>query len=302
MPAAPGARAAQAKPQPQAQSEPQSQAYSGGVPAGAPANPADLVRDMVNNEIAAETATDSFWQFTQTTKKNGKTQVDQVVETPKGNLERITARNGQPLDAAESRQQVQHIHELVSHPAEWQRSQRSAQDDTKKANEFLRILPTAFRFRYLGEKDGVVDIEATPNPAFRPTARETEVFHHMTGNIRINLAQKRMVGINGRLTSPVIFGGGILGHLNEGGTFVVAQREVGPNHWELTDLNVHMMGKALIFKTISVEQQQNCANFKEVPKDITLEQAEKILTAPEPPSDEQAGSPAGAGPKKKRGA
>jgi hypothetical protein len=50
--------------------------------------------------------------------------------------------------------------------------------------------------------------------------------------------------------------------------------------WELTVLNVQMKGKALFFKTISVQQKMLRSGFRRVSDDLTLAQAADILGEP----------------------
>jgi hypothetical protein len=83
--------------------------------------------------------------------------------------------------------------------------------------------------------------------------------------------------MKGRLMKDVKFGGGILGHLEQGGTFDVRQEEVAPNHWEITELKVNMKGKALFFKTISVQQNELRDHFERVSDTLTLSQAADSL-------------------------
>jgi hypothetical protein len=82
------------------------------------------------------------------------------------------------------------------------------------------------------------------------------------------------------LASEVKFGDGFLGHLVEGGTFSIEQRNVGEDHWDIVRLNVNMNGKALFFKTISVHQQQEDSEYKPLPASITLQQAAQLLGQP----------------------
>jgi Tfp pilus assembly PilM family ATPase len=79
------------------------------------------------------------------------------------------------------------------------------------------------------------------------------------------------------LIDEVRFGGGLLGHLNKGGTFDVKQTMVSPGYWELTVLNVQMNGKALFFKTISVKEKYFRTEFKRVPDDLTVAEAAEML-------------------------
>jgi hypothetical protein len=75
----------------------------------------------------------------------------------------------------------------------------------------------------------------------------------------------------------VKFGGGLLGHLDQGGEFYVRQAEVEPGCWELITMTVNMKGKALFFKTIGVQQTEHRLAFHRVPDNLTPAQAAKIL-------------------------
>src|ERR1700683_4855399 len=126
-------------------------------------------------------------------------------------------------------------------------------------------------------ESGLMRLRFKPNPNFHPKSREGEVFHHMEGVMWVEPRQKRMAELDGRLLDQVKFGGGLLGHLNAGGTFSVRQTDVGDGHWEMTLLDVKMDGKALFFKTIAVREKEVDSNFQPLPKGLSLEQAAEIL-------------------------
>lgn len=99
----------------------------------------------------------------------------------------------------------------------------------------------------------------------------------MEGSVWVNSKEARVEEITGHLIHEVKFGGGLLGHLNKGGTFDVKQAEVARGYWEMTLLKVQMKGKALFFKTIGVQQNYSRSDFRQVPDDLTLAQAADIL-------------------------
>ena len=66
-------------------------------------------------------------------------------------------------------------------------------------------------------------------------------------------------------------------NLDKGGRFEVRQTEVAPGQWEMTALLVDMKGKALLFKTIDVQQAESHSDFHRVPDDLTLAEAASIL-------------------------
>ena len=116
-----------------------------------------------------------------------------------------------------------------------------------------------------------------PNPEFHANGHESEVFHHIEGVMLVAPRQKRLAEIDGQLLSEVKFWGGILGHLDQGGTFCVKQRNVGGGHWEMTEPDVQMSGKALFFKTLSVHEKQTDSDFRPLPDHTSLRQAAEFL-------------------------
>ena len=95
----------------------------------------------------------------------------------------------------------------------------------------------------------------------------------MQGEMTVDTKQERLAALNGHLMEDVKFGGGLLGHLDKGGKFEVRQTEVAPGQWEMTALLVDMKGKALLFKTIGVQETENHSDFHRVPDDLTLAEA-----------------------------
>jgi hypothetical protein len=90
--------------------------------------------------------------------------------------------------------------------------------------------------------------------------------------------------MTGRLTQEVKFGGGLLCHLAQGGEFHVEQAEVAPGYWELTLLHVDMCGKALFFKSISVQQDEIRSDYRRISDNLTLAQASTSLIEKRPQS------------------
>jgi hypothetical protein len=47
--------------------------------------------------------------------------------------------------------------------------------------------------------------------------------------------------------------------------------------WQITETHTHIVGHILIFKTISEEEDNVKTNFKQLPSDISMRQAEAML-------------------------
>ena len=238
----------------------------------------ELVRRVVTNELKAEGQDHSLWMFRlETEKPNAQKEVDEVVETKDGDLKRPILIHGRELTPEEQEQVDKRIQRLIHNPDALRKSLNDKTQDTARSQRLLKMLPDAFVFNY-GERHGdLVQLNFSPNPHFRPPTREAQVFHAMEGSIWVDSKKARVAAITGHLTREVKFGGGMLGHLDKGGEFEVKQAEVAPGYWELIRLNVQMKGKALFFKTISVQQKYSRSSFKRVPDDLTIAQAAEIL-------------------------
>jgi hypothetical protein len=239
----------------------------------------DLVRQIVDNELRMQEQDHSHWMYRLETEKGGVKETKEVIETKDGDLTRLLARNGQPLSDEQQKEEDDQMQKFVNAHEEQQKQRQAENEDVHKGMQLLALLPDTFTFSYMtSDGDGdIVKLAFKPNPAFHPSSREAHVFHEMEGELIVNGRQKRLIEMKGRLMKDVKFGGGILGHLDQGGTFDVRQEEVAPNHWEITLLNVNMKGKALFFKTISVQQDESRNHFQQVSDTLTLSQAADSL-------------------------
>lgn len=264
-------------------------AGGGGAPASGAAaqkpaiSPQQLVQDVVWNEIQFQLNDKSEWEYNEVRNEGGDTQSLKVVQTKYGDMHRMLAVNGTPLSPNEEEAEDHRLEKLLNQPEQIKNNARKSHEDAEEERNMLRMLPNAFIFRYEERKGASITLAFTPNPDFHADSHESEVFHHMEGHLVVYLPTKRLEAIDGRLMSPVKFWGGLLGHLDAGGTFHVEQHDVGSGYWELTRLNVQMDGKALFFKTIAVRQKESYTDFKRVPDDITSKQAaERLMNGGKP--------------------
>jgi hypothetical protein len=237
----------------------------------------EFARKALNNELKAEAQDHSHWMLRLETSTSSGTEVDEVVETKQGDLKCRVALNGRPLSGKEEHDEDERVQKLTTNANALRKSQRDESEDTQRSQRMLRMLPDALIFSFAEHSGDTVELHFIPNPKFRPDSREAQVFKAMEGNMWINHKDMRLVGITGRLSHEVKFGGGLLGHLDPGGQFEVKQEKVASDYWELTFLNVNMKGKALFFKTIGVQQKFRRTEFRQVPDDLTLAQAADLL-------------------------
>jgi len=239
--------------------------------------PADLVRAVIRNELNAPKATEIRRSYQSDKEVDGKKETREVVETKSGSLDRLLSVAGQPLSEVQQRKETERILRLSQSPEEQHKVELAHRKDMQQGNAFLEMMQNAFLFEYGGTSGALVKVMFKPNPNFHPSSFESKILHEMQGEMWVHATQLRLVSITGELIDEVKFAGGLLGHLEKGGQFVVKRVEVAPANWEIQELNVNMHGKALLFKTIAVQQKELHSNFQPVPDNLTLSDAANLL-------------------------
>ncbi|MFZ0395054.1 MAG: hypothetical protein WCF17_11170 [Terracidiphilus sp.] len=239
-------------------------------------SPVEFVQRAVNNELAQDRADHSHWLFFEGDLRPGHFVRQWVAETSDGNLTRVVQIDGQKLTGE---QQQQHVSAYLDNPSLQEKLRKSEAHDDREAEEMLNLLPRAFLWTREGENGDEVLLHFQPDPNFRPPDLESKVFAAMEGEMRVNARAMRIASIKGTLIQNVKIFGGLLGQLDAGGTFDVERRETGGGVWQITATHVHIRGHALIFKTISEQEDDVKWNFVPLPEAITMRQAEKDLMA-----------------------
>lgn len=236
-----------------------------------------FVRSIVENELQADANDHSRWMFEDQERTAAGTTVKLIVQTPQGDLSKTIAINGHALNAQQKSADEQKMHELVTDEALRRKKKRDAEQDDQRATSMTKMLPDAFLWTKTAENGPETTLSFKPDRAFDPPSHEARVFSAMGGTMVVNTEQKRIKSLKGTLTQDVTFGYGFFGRLKRGGTFHVERREIGPKVWEITNTQVNIQGHALIFKSISEQQDEQTSHYKPAPASITLPQAEKML-------------------------
>lgn len=248
------------------------------TPTPLPQDANQYVRLSIDHELAEEERDHSHWRYSLHREDNKGSQDRDVIETSEGSLSRTLLKWGRPLNAEERQADNARMQKQISDPEERGKHAKREKKDTEKARQMLRSIPEAFIFRYDGEQDGQVRMTFVPNPHFEPSSMELKVFRSLRGRLWVDRNSTRLAGMDGELFEDVNFGWGLLGHLNKGGTFKVARRDVGAGNWEIVSEEINMNGRAAIFKTIMEKQKQTLSDFRRVPDSLTLTQAYEVLS------------------------
>lgn len=240
-------------------------------------SPHELVQSIVTNELKMDANDHSRWMYEDANKSGGKNTVKLVVQTREGSVSKTIEINGHPLNAQQKHMDERKMERFVADPAVRAKQKQNDQHDDKQAAAMTKMLPSAFLWKVIGTEGDNTTLAFSPNPKFHPPTREAKVFASMQGTMLVNTKQKRIVSLKGKLIHNVDFGWGILGKLQKGGTFNVERTNIDGDVWDITQTHVHIHGHALIFKSISEQQDEVTSHYKRAPESITLKEAAKML-------------------------
>lgn len=241
--------------------------------------PQTLVREVVYNELH-DHQRHGYWRYWIAQQAEHQSRLSQQVETADGPVARLVSTGGRPLSGDAAELEDQKLRRVAGSPAEQARRRQEYADDERRVGRILTLLPDAFLFENAGEENGVRRMRFRPNPAYPAHSIEARIFHAMSGEIAIDTRMKRLARLEGHLEENVDFGYGLLGRLYKGGWFLMERSAVSDTDWKTVRLEIHMNGRALLFKTIARETSERRGGFESVPAGLSMVQGIALLGAP----------------------
>jgi len=205
----------------------------------------------------------------------------EIVETADGDVARLVAINGNPLSAEANRSELERLDTLANHPEIQEHRHKSEQKDAARVDRLLLMLPDALLFHYEGmapcASGQCYHMSFTPNPQFTPPDMEADILRGMAGEVWIDREQERVTHLEAHCIAEVYFGYGILGKLDRGGTALLEDGNISGSDWELTRLQLHVTGKALMLKSLSFQITEDASHFSPVPPGLSYRDAIQVL-------------------------
>lgn len=202
-----------------------------------------------------------------------------VIETAEGRADRIVLFNGEPLSPEQQAKQQHRLEKLLSDHDALKNELKDQKSETQRRIRIVRAFPKAFIFDYAGVEEGLLRFNFRPNPDFSPKDRETQMYRGMEGAVWIEPKQERIVRIEGMLVKDVSFGWGIVGHLNKGGIYEIAQTQLAPGKWRITMLDVNLKGKMFLFNSFRFQRKETNSRFQPIFSEMTFQAAANELLA-----------------------
>jgi hypothetical protein len=246
----------------------------------APAWPQEpsLIGKVAANEVAARQGRPHYFYVSEerSARTGGHLWKENVVETTDGPFRRLIAIDNRPLTAAEAEAEQRRIDNLVAHPDEFRRQNQAHKEDEERATQLLQMLSNAFVLTPDGEANGCLRFNFQPKPDFRPSSYQERVAHEMAGTVSLKRPEDRLCTLDAKIVHPVEFGFGMLGHIDQGGHFSLARKQVDAKNWKSDHISVHINGRILMFKSLAQDQDAVRTEIRVVPQNLTLAQAAQI--------------------------
>jgi hypothetical protein len=237
-----------------------------------------LIEKVAANEVAARQGRPHYFYVSEerSVRTGGHLWKENVVETTDGSLRRLIAIDNRPLTADEAAAEQRRIDNLISHPDEFRRQNQAHRDDEDRAAQLLQMLSKDFVLTPDGEANGCLRFNFQPKPDFRPASYQERVAHEMQGTVSLKSPEDRLCTLDAKIVHPVEFGFGMLGHIDQGGHFSLARKQVDATHWKSDHITVHINGRILMLKSLAQDQDAVRAGIRIVPQNLTLAQAAQM--------------------------
>ena len=247
-----------------------------------PAQTQELVQRVLRTEIAATQDTSHPFRYTlrKTSPRLSTTKL--IAETRDGDVARLIQRNNAPLTPEDEAAEQARLKTLLDDPSLQRHRQEREQGDSEHARKILRALPDAFLYTFAGTVDTPhgpsYRLTFQPNPSFDPDDIESQALKAMAGELWIDIAQQRVTHLEGHRLHDVDYMGGLLGKLEQGGTLLLNQSDVGNHQWRTTRM-VLVMNARVLFKSIKLDTSLELSDFAPLPP-MDYRQAIQLLQTP----------------------
>lgn len=208
------------------------------------------------------------------------TSTKEIVETRDGDVARLLSINDQPLNPEAAQQEQARLSTLAGNPGLQNHRKQSEDQDLGIVLKLLRMLPNAFFYQYDGVGQGptgpVYKFSFRPNPRFDPPDMESQALTAMSGQLWIDVAQQRVVRLEGHLEQDTNYAWGILGKLNRGGWLAIEQVDIGGGQWRIVHVQMDMTLR-ILFKTKLFKTEERMTRYSPVAPGLDYRQAIQIL-------------------------
>ena len=239
---------------------------------------ATLVREVTKNQKAIDELQKQYTchvtEEQQTVDSKGRETSKTTREYEAFNIGReevrhLVARDRKPLEGNEKKKEDERFnkqfekqtHEAEAAARDTKKQAKQQEKDDAQISDFLRAVrftnPRRERFR--GED--VIAVDFGPNPDFKARKSVENVIQQMAGVIWIDEKARDVARLEAHFNANVKIGGGVVGSLEKGSSFVFEQSRVNDEVWLPTYDEVHLGGRFLFLK-VKANQIERYSDYR----------------------------------------
>ncbi len=233
---------------------------------------ADLLREVTRNQTALDEIQKQYTchvtEEQESVDSKGRVTSKTIRESEVFNIggeevRHLIAKDGKPLEGSEKKREDERFdREFQKQAARDPKKQAKQQEkDDAQISDFLRAIrftnPRRERFR--GED--VIAVDFGPNPDYKPRKAIENVVHQMAGVVWIDEKARDVARLEAHFSANVKIGGGVVGSLEKGSSFVFEQARINDEVWLPTYDEVHLGGR-LLFLKVKANQIDRYTDYK----------------------------------------
>jgi hypothetical protein len=217
-------------------------------------------RDVVNDQKQRDY---TYVKLERRQKRSGKGEVNdietrtyEVMILYGEQVERLIARNGQPLsqeDAAKEEDKLQKLIHKRKNESEADRTKRlqKKENDRQEAREFVREVADAFDFRLTGvesmEGRETYVIDADPRPGYRPRRQRAKILPKFRFRVWIDRDETQWVKLDAQFFDTVSLGWFVV-RLRPGSRVLIEETRVNDDVWLPRHVNLKIDARVALLK------------------------------------------------------
>jgi hypothetical protein len=223
--------------------------------------------------------------------KSTESKTYDVMELYGEQVERLIAKDDQPLsskDAAKEDQRIQKLIDKRKNESEEQRAKRLEKEekDREQAREFVKEINDAYNFHFIGmenvEGREAYVIDATPRPGFQPHRKEARILPSFKFRAWIDQADSEWVKLDAQCIDTVSFGW-FIARIHKGSNIQIEQTRVNDEVW-LPEHIALTLDARILFKGVNLEQDVRYRDYKKFRTDTKIVPAALTPEQQNPPS------------------
>jgi hypothetical protein len=168
--------------------------------------PSEAINTLVNeacDNAVQQRETKSLWSYRVERHEDNHIILEQVIETVDIPVKHLLAVDGHAPTPPHLKEEEELHRRLLKNSAGQSAFKKEHDDDSKKVEQMLRIIPEVFVFQDQGKQRGLGKITFHPNPDFKPKTYEQRVLHTLVGTAFIDLHDKQIAQVSASLAQRV---------------------------------------------------------------------------------------------------